>query len=372
MLFWIVAALLTLAACLVLIAPLARPRTGRAGDVEHDLEVYRDQLAEIEREREAGMIAPREAEEARAEIGRRILRADAARRGEGAAGASRLARAAGMAAVLSVPLVSWAVYAAIGNPGLPAQPLQARLERSPDESSVAELIARAEAHLAANPGDARGWDVLAPVYLRLGRNADAVGAFRRSIELDGATADRETGLGEALAAASDGLVTVDAQAAFERALALEPGHPRAGFLLATGYAQEGRIDEARAIWSDMQATLPADSPWQPLLAEALEGADAGTPAEAGADAPAGLDDAGRLEMVEGMVDGLDRRLRDNPDDGEGWQRLIRSYLVLGREDEARAALDRAVAALGADSPTGSQLIAFAATLGIVPDGEQAN
>jgi cytochrome c-type biogenesis protein CcmH len=355
---------------------MTRQRPDAARDDEHDLEVYRDQLGEIDREREAGLIEPREAEEARAEVGRRILRVDALRRDRAAPrGFGRKAGLAGMAAVLSVPLVSWGLYAAIGSPGLPAQPLQVRLQQNPADSSIAELVARAEAHLASNPTDARGWDVLAPVYLRIGRHGDAVSAYRRAIQLDQPTPARETGLGEALAANAGGLVTVEAQAAFERALEIDPTYARARFLLATGYAQEDRMDDARAIWTAMRAELPADSPWQPLLVEALGEppvADAPGPTQAEVEAAGAMGEAERTQMVETMVAGLDQRLRDNPNDGEGWQRLIRSYLVLGRQDEARAALDRGLAALGRDSAIGSELLALAEALGIEPASEQAN
>ncbi len=378
MVFWIVAALLTLGSCLALLAPMARTGSSAVRDADHDLEVYRHQLDEIEREKAQGLIASREAEEARAEISRRILKADAQRTAEQSRSRfSRTARVAGIAAVLSVPLVSWGFYAAVGSPGLPAQPLQARLEADPEQGSLVELVARAESHLAANPDDARGWDVLGPVYLRMGRSVDAANAFRRAITIDGPTALRQTGLGEALAAQAGGLVTLDAQAAFQRALDIDPSYPRARFLLATGYAQEGRVDEARDIWLAMQRDLPAESPWQELIVQTLgEEAQASTPAAAPAPGPAAADikaaaamgEGDRLEMIETMVAGLDERLRQNPMDGEGWQRLIRSYVVLGRQDEAQSALSRAVEAVGADSALASELTTFAQSLGLDTTG----
>ena len=180
MLFWSVAALLTVGASLAVLLPLARPRDGERPAEANDLEVYRDQLAELDRDAARGLIQPAEAEQARAEIARRILQADGrAREGapQGRAGRT-LPRIAATAAILAVPLVSWGIYAAIGSPGLPSQPLAERLAKNPAESTVDELVARAEAHLAANPSDGRGWDVLAPIYLRLGRYGEAVNAYR--------------------------------------------------------------------------------------------------------------------------------------------------------------------------------------------------
>ena len=153
-------------------------------------------------------------------------------------------RAVGMAAVLALPLIAWGFYVALGSPHLPSQPLAERLAKNPSEGTVEELVARAEAHLAANPEDGRGWDVLAPVYLRLGRPGDAVTAYRNAIMINGASAERESGLGEAIVAAADGMVSSEAQAAFERALALE-GNNRESPLLSRDRHGSGRQAERR-------------------------------------------------------------------------------------------------------------------------------
>lgn len=372
MLFWIIAATLTLGACMAVLAPFSRRHEKAARDEDHDLEVYRDQLAELERDAARGLIAPAEAEQARAEIGRRILRVDAERkerpaRGEG----SRFTRYASMAAVLSVPLLSWGIYASVGSPGMPGQPLEARLAQDSGEASMAQLVARAEAHLSENPEDARGWEVLAPVYLRMGRGGDAVVAYRNAIRLDGETATRQTGLGEALVATAGGTVTFEAQQAFEQALALEPGNARARFFLASGYMQDGRSQDAVSIWQTMAAELPGDSPWRGAALEALREAGiepdaAPGPSSEQMQAAAGMDDEDRTAMIEDMVAGLDARLRSEPDNPEGWQRLVRSYVVLGRQDDAREALDRGLEAMGRDSAQGNELASFALALGISP------
>jgi cytochrome c-type biogenesis protein CcmH len=276
--------------------------------------------------------------------------------------------------VLAVPLASWGIYAAIGSPDLPSQPLAARLEKNPAEATVDELIARAEAHLAANPDDGRGWDVLAPIYSRLGRYGEAVTAYRNAIRLDGASGTRESGLGEALAGAAGGMVTAEAQAAFSRALELEPGQPKASFFLASALAQEGKVAEALSAWQAMMIALPADSPWRNAVAQAEQGANsrlaaagneaAPGPTEDEIDAAANMSAEGRSAMIEQMVAGLDERLRQNPGDVEGWQRLVRSYHVLGRPDEARDALKRGMEALGEDSAEGKKLTEFSGSIGL--------
>jgi cytochrome c-type biogenesis protein CcmH len=376
MLFWVIAALLTLGASLAVLLPLAGRSTAGAADGAHDLEVYRDQLAELDRDAARGLIQPTEAGEARAEIARRIFKADKAAASAVAAQNGRSARAIGMAAVLAVPLVSWGIYAAIGSPDLPSQPLAARLEKNPADSTVDELVAQAEAHLTANPDDGRGWDVLAPIYSRLGRYGEAVTAYRNAIRLDGASGVRESGLGEAIAGAAGGMVTTEAQAAFSRALQLEPGQPKASFYLASALAQEGKIAEAVAAWQAMSTTLPTDSPWQSAVAQAVAEAEANTrlaatendaapgPTQEEIDATADMSAQDRNAMIETMVAGLDEKLRQNPRDLEGWTRLVRSYHVLGRADAARDALKRGMAAFGEGSAEGKQLAESSNALGL--------
>ncbi len=376
MFFWLTAALLTLAASTAVLWPFLRAPAAAHEGAGHDIEVYRDQLREVERDASTGLVGAAEAEEARAEIGRRILRlADGRAGGSTRTTSDRIGRLLVSAAVLAVPVLGWGAYAVLGSPALPDQRLEARLTKSPAESSMDELVARAELHLRQNPQDGRGWDVLAPIYLRMGRNDDAVTAFRNAIRLDGASAQREGGLGEALVAAAQGIVSTDAQAAFERALAVDPKDARARYFLALGYSQEGKNADAADLWRQMAADLPADSPWRGAARQEL--ARLGAPEAAGQTAASGpaptkdqvdaameMSSEDRLAMIEGMVSQLDARLRENPADLDGWQRLIRSYQVLGRQQEARDALARGVAALGTGSAEAARLTAFASGLGV--------
>lgn len=385
MLFWISVSLLTVCAVLSVLLPIARRSSAAERPQSHDLEVYRDQLSELDRDAARGLIGAAEADEARAEISRRILKAAGEGKSPSAGGRQpglAAGRAVALAAVLSVPLVSWSLYGLLGSPDLPSQPLSARLAADPAQLPADELVARAEAHLVAFPDDGRGWDVLAPVYLRMGRYQDAVVAFRKAIQLAGATANREAGLGEALAAAAGGMITADARDAFAQALQLEPGHPKSQFFLAGALAQQGRLGDAIAAWTVMRSALAVGSPWLPVVDQAL--AEAGRQTTAVATGPAqpgtgpaqpgpSADDVAaasqmsaddRNAMIETMVARLDEKLKLNPHDAEGWQRLVRSYQVLGKTEAARDALSRGVAALGAETDAAAGLQALAASLGL--------
>lgn len=371
MFFWAAAALLTFAGTLAVLLPVVRGSVAAAGEPKQDLEVYRDQLAELDRDRARGLIAPAAAEEARIEIGRRMI--GASRRGGGGADSiqTRGGRILATAAILMIPLVSWSVYATTGSPGLPDQPLQARLEKSPAESTLAELVARAERHLAENPDDAQGWDVLAPIYGRMGRHDDAANAYRRAIELAGSTAERETGLALAIADGNGGEIDEEAQAALERAIAADPDYIEARFLMATVLAQQDRDAEAHRLLEEMLADLPADSPWQRTIRQSLRNVApqedierAAGPTAADIEAAAAMNADQRAAMIEGMVAGLDSRLRDNPGDAEGWRKLISSYAVLGRRDDAGSALERALKALKGDEEAQAAISDLAASLGL--------
>lgn len=373
MLFWVIAAVLTLGASLAVLLPLAAPRAPGHNGSGHDLEVYRDQLSELDRDMEQGLIQPSQAEQARAEIARRILRlGPTGGGGEPVREFSTMARLVVTVAVLAVPVASWGVYGVLGSPDLPAQPLAERLAKSPAESTVDELVARAEAHLAANPSDGRGWDVVAPIYLRMQRFSDAVVAYRNAIRLDGESAARLAGLGEAIASAAGGIVSIDAQQAFERALKLEPSNAKASFYLAMGLAQEGRKDEAVKRWQAMLVALPQGSPWRGAVHEALarngnpqpDGETANGPSKEEVEAASSMSPQDRAAMIETMVAGLDDKLRQNPRDQDGWAKLVRSYMVLGRPDQARDALNRGVAAFGADTDEARNLVAVAASIGL--------
>ncbi|MGH6861082.1 MAG: c-type cytochrome biogenesis protein CcmI [Phyllobacterium sp.] len=384
MIFWISAAFLTVFATLLVLLPLTRRVKAPVPDSQYDVEVYRDQLRELDADEERGLIDTAGGEQARAEIGRRLLKSARA-----AAADERIVRPAKsatrewmtLAAVIAIPLISWAVYAVTGSPDLPGQPLAQRLARPVEQSTPAELVARAEAHLALHPEDGQGWEVLAPIYARMGRPADAVLAYRHAIRLNGDSAARQLALGQAMAAAAGGKITPEAEAVFRHALALDPADMRPQFFIIDGWMQQGRLTEARELIRKLLAEAPADIPWRDQaqaaltrLDEEIEGdaPDVSEVERTGPDAAqmraaAGLDNQQRAEMIEGMVASLAKKLEQSPDDVEGWERLVRSYIVLNRPNDAIDALARARKALSPDKA--KRLDVVAADLGLAGEPE---
>ena len=368
--FWLIAVLLTLAAILVVLLPLTRRKQAFLPAEKNDLEVYRDQLREVEADAARGMIDPQSAEQARIEISRRILNAEkAGKEAAEAAGKAAPGRLLAFVAVLAVPLVAWGIYPLFGKPDMPSMPLAERLSAGADRGSVDELVARAEAHLAQNPDDVRGWDVLAPIYLRLGRAADAVNAYRSSIRIAGENFPRVLGLGEALATASGGTVTAEAEGFFKKAADLDPNDVRPQFYLAQGEMQDGRMDLAANRLQAFLDKAPADAPWRGQIEQAIArlrdpaaGQQPKGPTADDVDAASSMNPGDRQAMIEGMVQRLDESLRQNSGDVEDWKRLVRSYMILNRRDAALDALGRGMTALQGEDRANLQ--SFAAGLGL--------
>ncbi|MBA8901297.1 c-type cytochrome biogenesis protein CcmI [Phyllobacterium sp. P30BS-XVII] len=366
MIFWISAALLTVVATLVVLLPLTRRVKTSVSDDTYDVEVYRDQLRELEADEKRGLIDAVSAEQARAEISRRLLKSAAAAEADKSVfrpQKSATREWATLATVLAIPLISWSIYAKTGSPDLPAQPLAERLARPADQATPAELIARAEAHLTLNPDDGQGWEVLAPIYLRTGRPADAVTAYRNAIRLNGDSGPRQIGLGEALSAVAGGTMTPEAEASFNRALALNPGDMRPQFFIINGWMQQGKLVESRDLIRKLLADAPSDVPWRDEAQAALTRLDkeiagdapdvsdidrATGPDAAQVDAAASMNVQDRAAMIEGMVASLAEKLKQSPDDVEGWEKLVRSYVVLNRPNDALEALASARKVLSGD------------------------
>jgi len=327
---WLAIAAMTGAAILAVLLPLSR--TAGAVPAGVDVAVYRDQLAEIGRDAEAGLIGAAEAEAARIEVSRRLIAAADHHESHDLAGATRRRRIVAIAAIVVIPVIAALTYGLRGQPNYPAQPLAERQRAAPAQTDMAGLIGRIEAHLAANPEDGRGWEVIAPVYLRLGRVPDALRARANALRILGATADREADLAEAQTIAAGGVVTAEARAGFERALALGPGHPKAGYFMGIAAEQDGKPEEARAMWMRLVESAPAGAPWIGLLqSEIARLGGTPVPAAPAATAPAPPPD------IRAMVDGLAARLAADGSDFEGWMRLLRSYAVLGEAAKAREA-----------------------------------
>ncbi len=342
MTLWFVLVLMTAAAMFAVLWPLARRTPLRSGG---DVAVYRDQLEEIQRDRASGLIGDAEAEAARIEVSRRLIAAaDAADSEHPAEETTALVhrRVTAIAGLVLLPAGAFALYLTLGSPDLPGEPLAARVQTSAEARNVQDMVARVEDHVARNPKDGKAWEVLAPVYMRLGRYDDAVRAWGNVISLNGSNAEREADFGEAMVAAANGVVTADAKAAFDRALKIDPQDVMARFYMGMAADQDGRRAEADKIWNDLIAGAPPNAPWIEVVRHALaRNASPAAPAAAAQNAPPDHD-------VNTMVERLAERLKKDGSDVNGWLQLVRSYRFLGLNDKMQAALADARKALASD------------------------
>ena len=354
MILWPIFALMTLAAVLAVWWPLARrQKADRSGS---DIAVYRDQLEEIDRDEAASLIGGVEAEAARVEVSRRLIaaaetaKAATAVAAPGPAGRYRFVTLA--AAIVLLPLGAGITYLSLGSPNFVPVSMSAATDGQPLPEGIQQTVAEVEKYLEANPKNGRGWELLAPVYLRLGRFDDAVTARRNALEIFGPDAARLGDLGEAIVMASNGMVTPEAKGLFERANAADPDDVMARYYLGLSAKQEGRRDEALKRWTALVSGASEGAEWLPLVRNALARIDEKGPSVAAVPpqhppvAVAPPEHNG--DAIEAMVERLAERLKKDGSDVPGWVQLVRSYRVLGKADKAKVAIADAHAALASD------------------------
>lgn len=315
--------------------------------------IYRAQLAELRQEAEAGEIDAHDAEEARREIARRLLAADAAEKGAGHKGLKNEALF-GLGLTLLAPLVALTLYVALGRPELKGEPLAGRdMEAAMKAAPLDQIAESLFQRLAMDPGHAEGWVLLGRTYMRLERFDEAASAFGRAIDLmrEKTPADLFSAYGESLTLAAGGRVTEAAAAAFAAALGLDPKDPPARYYLALAKAQAGDTPGALADLKALLGDTPADAPQRPVIAAKigqLEGEGA----------------VGDNPQVQAMVEGLAAKLEADPQNLDGWLLLMTSYVRLDRADDARAAMTKARAAFKDDAAALEKIAAKARELGL--------
>jgi cytochrome c-type biogenesis protein CcmH len=361
---WLVLAVMTLAAAGALVLPYLRTRREVAPRAAYDLEIYRDQLAEIERDHARKLIGDSEAQAARTEVARRALAADTAAKAGAPASPPRRSFAVVAVAGLA-PVLAFGVYLATGSPELPGQPLAERLAAGQIQDQ--ELITRLETRLREHPEDVQGWVLLARSYGSLGRFDDAVTAWQEVMRRSQTPEAFAGALGEAQVQAANGTVPPAALVQFEAALKANPADARARFYTGLAKEQAGESRAALQIWTDLAAMSPPDAPWMTLLRERIRAAASAAQVDPASIAPsaeaqeiarqtassgpsaADVENAAKMspeertQMIRGMVEQLAARLEAEPNDVDGWRRLARARRVLGESDKAVEASAKAAA-----------------------------
>lgn len=396
-LFWGIAVCLALGSLGLVLGPMLRGAASGGRRASYDMQVYRDQLREVEADRARGLLSEAEAEASRLEVSRRLLAAADGEAGEAAAGTAPrgLSRAVALGLLAVLALAGAGLYARIGAPGLPDAPLLARIEADarqraarPGQDAIeamlaarippaggaapelpeeeAALLERLRTVLASRPDDLEGHRLLA-------RNAGALGLWGEARVAQGAVVrilgDKATARdlaewAELMILAANGYVSPEAETALGRALSLDPTNKPARFYSGVTLIQGGRPDLAYGLWMGLLAEGPADAPWVATIrAEIGEvarraglpppdtgAAASGTagPSQAEIDAAAAMTPEEREAMIAGMVERLGTRLAEEGGPPAEWAQLIRALGTQGRMDEAAAVWSEARTAYAAD------------------------
>lgn len=392
--FWIFATMLIGVAALFAARPFLRNSNVRE---ESDIraQLYRSNLDEIESDEAQGFTSSSEAEALRVEAQRRLLAASNQQpEREREMPLSQTTAAVVIAGLVIAGGVS--LYALEGQPALPSAPATkhqvvasnaapaASNANASQVGDVDSMVTQLAARLENDPDNADGWRMLGWSYFNLQRFRESADAYARAVALAPDNAGYQAAYGEALVMAAAGFVTDDALAAFEKTISLQPDNPRARFFKGLALDQAGDPEGALSIWIDMVNGAPPGAEWVPDLRKRIVERSS----EVGVDISGRLTDAppaqqekrgptvadiqaamempsnDRNAMIEGMVASLAARLQENPNDPDGWIRLIRSKMVLGRPDEAQSHLNSAISAFANQPETKARIIAEAKNLGV--------
>ena len=386
MTIWIVLAAITLLVAGFVLWPVLRQRETGAGaasddddqngnnELNHDLAVYRDQLAEIERDIERGVLSTEQANAARIEVQRRILNADQrikARESGSTSGIGKpLLRIYSALAIVLFLIGGFGLYLDLGSPDMPDRPIASRADEinaiqqaeSINSDRLAALnraVSDLSQKLIADPENLKGWELLGASLMALGRPVEAQTAFLEAVKLSDRDGDYLAMYAESLIRGDNGQINATARGVLKEAATTQSGDPRIQYYLGLADAQDGDIAAAVDRWIALANSAPADAAWLPMvvarikdaaLAQGIDiegrldvakAAPSNGPSQDDVAAAQQMTPEERQDMINSMVDGLADRLDGNPDDPEGWARLMQAYMVLGKQDKAQAAYQKA-------------------------------
>lgn len=345
----------------ILIWPFTKKGLASISRTDGGLQVYKQQLNELTRDIEQGIISADEADSLAIEIKRRMLRVDR-HEGLNSADGSDINRLLMIGLVLCIPLASLFIYFDLGSPDQQSQPLAAR-DLDAEKAAFAgnnidQLIEKLIDGLKSQPDNLDGWILLARSLSRSERYKEAAETFIQATALAPNDPDLYVGAGENFYFYAEGVIGIDAEKAFLKARELDANHPGARYYLAVLQAQQGNEKEALEIWIKLFRDSPADAPFMAILERRITEAaektnmDLGTlfddkadqtmtgPSEQDIAAASEMSAGDRQAMIASMVERLSARMEDAPD-YEGLMRLGQVYATLNEFDKSADAYGRA-------------------------------
>ena len=382
-LLWVLIGLISLIVCAVIFRTLVRQKNvAPLARADFDVTVYKDQLLELDRDMQRGILNADEATAARTEIERRILTlADDAeattKQAEELKPGALSPATIGLA--LITPSAALVAYIVIGTPELPNLPYAERdiaaetrqvaeRRRAQETEALAQRLAK---RLQTEPDNLQGWMLLSNYHATSGRTTEALTAIKKAHDLAPDNPYVLLQYAEALIPTQNNIVSAQASDLFNKALAADPRNPRARYYLALAKAQANDVRGAIQDWVDLISISPPDAPWlttvrsqivaaskelgvdprsfEPSAAALAMGPSPSEPTAPGpsrqdVEAASQMTAEERQAMIRSMVQRLADRLEEKPDDPEGWRRLANAYRVLGEDAKAAEAEARAKSA----------------------------
>ncbi len=397
--FWIPVVVVTIATIFWTLYPLLkREKDSPAARASYDMQVFKDQLKEIDSDEQRGIITEAEAKRVRTEVSRRLLAAAKLEAEETPTPNAPKNATYGLAAiiVLAASIGGLGLYRTWGHPGMPDLPLTENIARQtalqndrPSQAEAEEFVLAQEEEttglpdlnaltrgeddrlldqlaevLKDRPDDLEGHRLLARNMASAGRFIEAHAAEDRVLEILGDAVTPEDYLehAELMILAAQGYVSPEAIAALNEVMTSIPENPRGRYYAGLALAQYGQPREAYIMWNRLLKEGPEDAPWMPVIRATIDdlGRQAGvvtsTPSAplAGPSAQqvqdaANMTDDERSNMIRSMVGQLTERLASEGGSVEEWVRLIGANVVLGEVDAAKKALSDAKAAFAGDA-----------------------
>ena len=357
MTFWFFLSIFVTIVTLVVLYAVSSPIRKRqersvVDSLSSDIEIYKNQLSEVDADLKRDLIDNESAEEARLELARNILAAEKQKRqADFINKRSRGLKTVITVAIFCVPLITIGCYLFLGSPGLESHPFNDLMMKDPSNLTAEERLVRTEALFARHPDDGKLADELATGYLVEGRFQDAANTYVSALRLNGESAPRLVGYGMALAGYNGGTINEDAKKSFQKAAKLSPDDFYPRLFIAESLRQDGKFDEAIAELKDYLSGPVKDNVARKRVEDTikeLEKAKAQSASQANltengkATAPTENGSVGEQDKtnngIYAMVGKLAQRLEQNPDNLEGWKQLIHSWLVLKETEKARNAL----------------------------------
>lgn len=266
-LFYILATALVVLALAFLFVPLVRPRRSVEQRVEDPgtatgLSIYRSQLAELDADRQNGVISEAQYHAARLDLQRGLLEMSGNEELHGKAERS-WRWPAGIGAVALLPVLAVLIYQGFGGGPAALDPLQRDSQQASAADTPADMemiVATLRERLDQSPDDPVGWALLGRVYKAMGRNRAAAQAYAQSIE-HGGNHDAEILIdyADVLGSLTGGDLEGRPRDLIRRALEIEPDHVTGLWLAGTADFRVGNYESAREHWARLARLLPAQS-----------------------------------------------------------------------------------------------------------------